>query len=191
MPEQRVSTDPVDPSTTSGGVSPAPPASVAIREPTLGDGALLWKIACDAGGLDVNTPYAYMMACRNFPGTCAIAEVQGQPAGFVMAHRIPTRPDALFIWQVAVLAQYRGLGIARRLIDVLADRDENAGVRVLEATVTPSNSASGALFAAFAKDRQAQLAIRPGFAAEDFPQGQTHEAEDLYVISPLNPIARL
>ena len=182
MPEQLSSTDSVDPSIISGGAVPVLPASVAIRQPAPDDGALLWHIARDAGGLDLNPPYAYMMMCRNFTDTCAIAEVAGQPAGFVLAHRIPARPDTVFIWQVAVLAQYRGLGIAKRM---LVDVVERAGTQVLEATVTPSNATSAAVFAAFAKDRNAKLTVRPGFTAEDFPQGQIHEAEDLYVISPL------
>jgi hypothetical protein len=34
----------------------------------------------------------------------------------------------------------------------------------------------------------AQLDIRPGFTTADFPDGHAHEAEDLYVITPLSNI---
>jgi len=148
----------------------------------------MWELARDAGGLDLNSPYAYMVAGRHFQSTCAIAEVYGKPAGFVMAHRIPSRPDVLFIWQVAVLPDFRGLGIAKRMFDNLLAREENAGVRTMEATVTSSNKASAALFAAFAKSRNAELDVRTGFTAADFPDGHGHEAEELYVIAPISDI---
>tara|TARA_R110000772_G_scaffold73216_1_gene159412 strand:- start:44402 stop:45010 length:609 start_codon:yes stop_codon:yes gene_type:complete len=161
---------------------------VGIRAPSIGEGALMWELARDAGGLDLNSPYAYMMAGRHFQSTCAIAEVYGKPAGFVMAYRIPSRPDVLFIWQVAVLPDFRGLSIAKRMFDNLLAREENTGVRTMEATVTRSNKASAALFAAFAKSRNAELDVRTGFTAADFPDGHGHEAEDLYVIAPIADI---
>ena len=202
MPDLIVSNDPIDPSTSGGNASPAPckvegiaaeaildTDGVGIRAPSHNEGALLWELARDAGGLDLNSPYAYMMACRHFPNTSTIAEVYGRPAGFVMAHRVPARMDVLFIWQVAVLPEFRGLGIATRMFDSILERDANAGVRTLEATVTPSNTASSSLFSAFAKSRDAHLDVRTCFGADDFPDGQGHEGEDLYVISPITSIA--
>lgn len=198
MPDQALSTEPIDPSTSSGGASLTPTKvaataiktvldanGVGVRAPSPDEGALLWEIARDAGGLDLNSPYAYMMACRHFRETCALAVVCGKPAGFVMAHHIPARPDVLFIWQVAVLPAFRGLKIAKRMFDDLLTRATNSGVRTMEATVTPSNEPSAALFKAFAKSRNAELEIRTGFAATEFPQGYAHEAEDLYVITPV------
>ena len=202
MPDDVFSTEPIDPSTSRGGASLAPikvaatatetmldANGVGIRAPSPDEGALLWEIARDAGGLDLNSPYAYMMMGRHFPETCALAEVYGKPAGFVVAHRIPARPDVLFIWQVAVLPEFRGLGIAKQMFDALLSRAVNSGVRIMEATVTPSNEASAALFTAFAKSRNAALKIRTGFTAAQFPQGHGHEAEDLYVIAPVSVIA--
>lgn len=202
MPGEIFSTEPIDPSTSRGVGSLAPTKvaatatktaldadGVGIRAPSPDEGALLWEIARDAGGLDLNSPYAYMMIGRHFQETCALALVHGKPAGFVMAHRIPTRPDVLFIWQVAVLPAFRGLGIAKRMFDDLLAREVNCGVRIMEATVTPSNESSAALFAAFAKSRNAELEIRTGFTAAEFPQGHGHEAEDLYVIAPVADIA--
>ncbi|MEQ9557501.1 MAG: diaminobutyrate acetyltransferase [Rhodospirillales bacterium] len=201
MPDQALTTEPSDPSTSNGGGSLAPYEAkvaatealldvdgVGIRAPSLGEGALMWELARDAGGLDLNSPYAYMVAGRHFQSTCAIAEVYGKPAGFVMAHRIPSRPDVLFIWQVAVVPDFRGLGIAKRMFDNLLAREANAGVRTMEATVTSSNKASAALFAAFAKSRNAELDVRTGFTAADFPDGHGHEAEALYVIAPISDI---
>lgn len=186
--------------TSGGGVRPVPVADTAteavldadglgVRAPSFDDGALMWEMTRAAGTLDLNSPYAYMLKCRDFPHTCAIAEVYGRPAGFVVGHRVPARPDVLFIWQIAVLPDFRGLGIAGRMLDDLLARDANAGVRTLEATVTPSNAASAALFGSFAKSRGAGLTVSPCFAAGDFPDGLGHEAEDLFTITPVAPVA--
>lgn len=207
IPQKRIRTMPEDIKTytaelrtETGGVQPVPvfdaateavldADGVGVRAPSCDDGARIWEMARDAGTLDLNSPYAYMLMCRDFPHTCAIAEVYGRPAGFVIAHRVPARPDVLFIWQIAVLPDFRGLGIAGRMLDDLLARDANAGVRTLEATVTPSNAASGALFRSFAKSRGAALAMSPCFAAGDFPGGLGHEAEELFTITPVAPVA--
>lgn len=164
-------------------------SGIGIRAPSHDEGALMWEIARAAETLDLNSPYAYMLQCRNFQSSCAIAELYGRPAGFVVAHRISDRPDVLFVWQIAVLADFRGFGIARRMLDDVLARAANAGVRTLEATVTPSNKASAALFASFSRSRGATLRVRSGFAAADFPPGLGHEAEDLYVIAPVAAVA--
>lgn len=161
---------------------------VAVRPVLEDEGALLWELARDCGGVDLNSPYAYMMMCRNFSATSAVAEVFGQPAGFVMAHRVPGRAHVLFVWQIAVLPEFRGLGIARRLLDGLVEQPDCLGVRALEATVTPSNKASAALFTRFAQARGAEVDIRAGFAKDDFPVDEQHEEERLFTIQPIHPI---
>ena len=163
-------------------------SGVGVRAPSHNEGALLWEIADEVENLDLNSPYAYMETCRNFQNTCAIAEVYGKPAGFVMAHRIPSRMDVLFIWQVAVLPETQGLGIAKRMFNAILDREDNSGVRTIEATVTPSNKASAHLFKSFAKARNSSLEVSPGFTEDDFPDGFAHEPEDLFVISPIASI---
>lgn len=161
---------------------------VAVRSALESEGALLWQLARDAKGVDLNSPYAYMMTCRNFAATTAVVEVFGTPAGFVTAHRLPQRPHVLFVWQIAVLPEFRGLGIAKRLLEGLVEQPACAGVRKLEATVTPSNRASKALFARFAKERGASLDIAEGFGKDDFPADKQCEAERLISIEPIHAI---
>jgi len=162
---------------------------VAVRAVMEDEGALLWELARDAGGVDLNSPYAYMMLGRNFNTTCAVVEVFGLPAGFIAAHRLPKHPDVLFVWQVAVLPEFRGMGIAKRLLEGLVELPGCIGVRKMEATVTPSNSASEALFTAFAKARGADISIHDGFTKSDFPEDEQHEEERLFTIHPIHPIA--
>jgi L-2,4-diaminobutyric acid acetyltransferase len=158
--------------------------SVTFRPPTVEDGATLWRLARDVGGLDLNTPYASLMMARDFAETCVLAEVDGKPAGFVTGYRPPARQDALFVWQVGVLADYRGLGLASRMIMSILGRDENRDIHFIEATVTPSNKPSDALFRGLAKKLETTVRVEPCFAPEHFPDG--HEGENAYRIGPFD-----
>lgn len=158
-----------------------------IDSPTKADGAALWRIARDSQKLDLNTPYAYLLWCRDFADTSVVAKVDGHAVGFVIAYRRPSAPDAALVWQVAVDASQRGRGLAGALLDELFTRLARQGVRYLETTVTPDNEASIRTFASFAKRWNAPMERTELFARADFPaDGEPHEQEDLYRIGPLS-----
>ncbi len=161
---------------------------VAVRDAIVDEGGMIWEMARDAGGIDLNSPYAYMIQWRNFHQTCVVAEIFGKPAGFVMAHRVPKRPHVLFVWQVAVLPEFRGTGIGQCMLDELVERPICSGVRVLEATVTPSNTASERLFSAFGKARGAEVEFGTGFARSDFPDDEPQEKERLLTVQPIHSV---
>lgn len=148
------------------------------------DGRALHRVASDAGGLDVNTVYAYVLWCRDFAGTSVLAEDGGVPCGFVTGYRRPSAPTTLFVWQVAVAPDHRGQGLAARMLDDLVAGQVREGATHLEATVTPSNAASTAMFAGVARRWDAPI-VDPapgGFPASVLADG--HEAEDLLRIGP-------
>ncbi|HUH01510.1 MAG TPA: diaminobutyrate acetyltransferase [Kofleriaceae bacterium] len=151
-----------------------------LRSPRAGDAPAVWQLIGDAGTLERNTAYAYVLLCTHFAETCVVAEQGDQLVGVVCAYRPPGRDDTLFVWQVGVHPSMRGRGLGRRLLDAAVTR---AGARFLEATVAPSNEASRRLFGGFARVRGATCEIRPGFAGELFAAG--HEDEDLFHIGPL------
>lgn len=154
---------------------------VTFRAPTLADGATFWRLAKESGTLDLNSEYAYVMWCGQFSGASVVAEVDGEPAGFVMGFRPPETPEALFVWQVAVSSEHRGLGIAGRMIDSIVRR---AGLTAVQATVTPSNDASMALFRGIAKRAGAECRETPYIESEHFPT-EGHEPEVLFHIAPI------
>ncbi len=158
---------------------------VTIRMPDDTDGGSLWRVARDSGKLDLNTPYCYLLLGKYFRRTCAVAELEGGAVGFVTGFRHPERQDTWFVWQIAVDASARGRGLARRLLEHVLRRPENADIRYVEATVSPSNVASRALFLGFARDAGVDCDIRSGFEAEQFPDG-AHEKEELYRIGPIS-----
>lgn len=119
---------------------------VAIDSPDLPEAAQLWQMAKECE-LDLNSPYHYALWCRDFAGTTAIARVGEEAAGFVTAYR-RQHNGALFIWQIGVLERFRQHGLALAMLEDLWQRD--ATTSVLEATVTPDNTASRRLFRSFA-----------------------------------------
>ncbi|MGP4019494.1 diaminobutyrate acetyltransferase [Saccharopolyspora sp. 5N708] len=153
-----------------------------IDTPVVADGPELYRITRDSAVLDVNSSYAYLLWCRDFAQTSAVARIDGAVVGFVTGYIRPDAPDTLVVWQIAVDASQRGGGVAGRLLGHLVDRVLPRGVRYLETTITADNAASINLFAALARKRAANLARSELFAAELFPNA--HLGEDLYRIGP-------
>ncbi|TNY38143.1 diaminobutyrate acetyltransferase [Thermomonospora catenispora] len=159
---------------------------IRLSRPELSDGRELWRIARDSRSLDLNSPYGYVLWCRDFADTSVVARDRKGPCGFVTGYLRPAAPDTLFVWQVAVDDRRRGQGLARRMLDELTARDP--GRRFLEATITPGNIASARLFESFARARGCELVRRELFPADLFPgpdDHPPHEPEVLYRIGPL------
>jgi L-2,4-diaminobutyric acid acetyltransferase len=154
---------------------------VSIEAPAPADGVACWHLAEAPGVLDVNSRYAYLLWFRDFAATSAVARINGAVAGFVTGYLRPEQPDTLMVWQVAVAGEARGRGLAAAMLDALCDRVP--GVEHVEATVTPGNTGSIALFTRFAERHSAPLARRELFGSDLLGDG--HEPEILYRIGPL------
>ena len=165
-----------------GGI--APKQDVRIEAPDLADGGELWRIARDSKTLDLNSPYAYLLWCRDFRDTSRIARVDGNAAGFVTGYIRPAVPDTIVVWQVAVDASHRGAGLAARLLDDLLSGAVERGARYLETTITADNQPSIRTFSALARRWQTDLHTSDLFPADVFPE-DGHEAEFLYRIGPV------
>ncbi|MFF7858367.1 diaminobutyrate acetyltransferase [Streptomyces sp. NPDC007904] len=163
-------------------------ADLHIDRPTVADGAVLWRIARDSKVLDLNSSYSYLLWCRDFAATSAVArDERGEPIGFVTGYLRPDNPRTLLVWQVAVDEAHRGRGLAAALLDGLVARiTAEHGVTAVETTITPGNTASERLFTAFAERHGAPLEREVLFGAGQFPDGP-HDPEVLYRIGPLTP----
>lgn len=157
--------------------------AVRLESPRIGDGHSMWRIARDSESLDVNSPYSYVLWCRDFSRTSAVARSDDGIRGFVNGYVRPDDPSTLFVWQIAVDRRCRARRLGRRLLDHLGDRMEGLGCRYLEATVTPGNAASARLFTSFAESREARLSREVLFDGPTLPSG--HEPEVLFRIGPL------
>lgn len=158
----------------------SPDLDIRFRAPTPEDGARMWSLIGEMGGLEQNTAYFYVLFCLDFTDTCIVAEADGRMAGFVLGYRPPARPDAMFVWQVGVAPWARRQRLAQRMIRALLDE---LGVTWLEATVTPDNEPSRKLFRSMAREYDTECQEIGFMTAEMFPK--SHEPEDLFRIGPL------
>lgn len=158
--------------------------NLTLRSPSVSDGAHIWELVAEAGTLERNTAYAYLLLASHFSGTSVVAEENGRLLGFVAAYRPPSRPEALFVWQVGVHPDARGMGLAGRMLDWLFESPGSHGARWLEATVTPDNQPSNRLFQSFARRHDVPFEQIDWFESEHFPGGD-HAPELLYRIGPV------
>jgi L-2,4-diaminobutyric acid acetyltransferase len=160
----------------------AAPDAATLRTPKVSDGVRLWEIARDSQVLDLNSSYAYLLWCQDYSETSVVAEVNGRVVGFVTGYLRPDLPDAVMVWQVAVDADQRGLGLAGKMLSQLMDRLQPRGITSLHTTISPDNAASVALFSALADRRGMSITKENFFSPADFPD--EHQPEDLYIVAP-------
>ncbi|CAM5326364.1 diaminobutyrate acetyltransferase [Streptomyces californicus] len=125
---------------------------LSIDAPRVEDGAAIWRIARDSKVLDLNSSYSYLLWCRDFAATSAVARGEnGEPIAFVTGYLRPDR-QTLVVWQVAVDQAHRGKGLAAALLDALTSRvAADQGLSSVETTITPDNTASERLFTSYAQ----------------------------------------
>ena len=152
--------------------------TISLRAPTTEDGADVWRVASSCG-LDPNSPYLYLLWCRDFADTSVIAAVDGATVGFVTGYRRPDEPATLFVWQVAVSDAWRRRGLAMAMLVHLCDLLA-PGLGFVEASVTPSNEASASLFRSLATSSGVELASWELFGGLVFPPESPHDAELLF-----------
>ncbi len=160
---------------------------VRFRSPQLADGQLIYRLIANSPPLDLNSLYAYLLLIHHHAATCVIAEVDDQIVGFISAYIPPQQTQTLFIWQVAVATECRGLGLAAQMLDFLRQQTASQQIDWLETTISPSNTASRRLFQAVARDLACDCQISPLFPVELF-SADVHEAEELFRIGPLPKI---
>lgn len=140
----------------------------------------MWHLARSVG-LDLNSPYAYVLWADHFAASSVVAVAEtDEIVGFVTGFRLPLDPSTLFVWQVGVVREARERGVGGCMLDELLRRSD---ARWLEATVTPSNASSAALFRGTAARHGAgveETLVYPGelFAGD-------HEPEFRFRIGPL------
>jgi L-2,4-diaminobutyric acid acetyltransferase len=157
--------------------------STRISRPEVSQGADIHRLVARCKPLDLNSRYAYLLLCEHFAETCVLAESGGQVVGFVSAYKPPERADTIFVWQVAVDAGMRGKGLAATMLEELLRRPQVMGCRYLETTVSPSNTASAALFQKLARSVRAPINETVLFPESVFGE-EAHECEMLIRIGP-------
>lgn len=158
--------------------------SITFTKPKTSDSIAMWELVKQST-LDNNSPYSYLMMCEFFSDTCVITKVNDEVIGFITAFIPPKKQNVIFIWQVGVSSTQRGKQIASKMIYELLSREASKHVRYIEATVTPSNIASQALFNGLARKLNTNVTTKVLFPKELFPQ-TSHEEEVNFRIGPIH-----
>ncbi len=157
-------------------------AELTLRQPEREDGAAIWQLIRDCAPLDENSMYCNLLQCDHFADTCIVAELDGAIVGWISGYIVPSEPDTLFIWQVAVSEKARGLGVGKRMLRALLDREVCGEVTRLKTTITKDNQASWALFSSFAEHVEGSLERAAYFKREDHFDGH-HDTEHMVTIT--------
>lgn len=131
--------------------------------------------------LDTNSAYCNLLQCLHFADSCVVAELDERVVGWLSAYRPPAAPDQIFVWQIAVHATARGLGLGAHMLAALLARPAVRGASTLTTTITEANTASWALFGALARRLGAPLSRRPLFDRQTHFAG-AHDTELLVSI---------
>jgi L-2,4-diaminobutyric acid acetyltransferase len=156
---------------------------VQLRPPVVEDGLAVWRLVQDCPPLDPNSTYCNLLQCGHFSGTSVIAESGDDVVGFISGYMQPDRPDTLFIWQVAVAKDARGLGLASRMLAEILARPLCQQIHFLETTITSENQGSWALFEGLARKMGAACQSSPWLDKDTHFEG-LHDSESLVRIGP-------
>ena len=169
-------------SATNRKIIETPKGTVRLRSPVKTDGTAVQALIARCAPLDQNSLYMNLVQCDHFAQTCVLAEHDGELLGWVSGHVPPGRDDTIFVWQVAVDARARGMGLGRRMLAALLDRPACDSVRRLETTITRDNDGSWALFRGFARRMGGDLTHKPHYEREAH-FGGAHATEHLVSIA--------
>lgn len=154
--------------------------SPRLRKPNATDGAAIWELVKTCKPLDENSMYCNLVQADHFRDTCVVAEMDGDIVGWVSGHMIPDQ-NALFVWQVAVGEKARGMGLGKKMLLDLIERDACDDAEHLKTTITQDNAASWALFRSFARHTGGDLTDAPHFTRDNHFEGR-HATEHMVSI---------
>lgn len=156
---------------------------ITLRKPNPEDGSLVYALVERCKPLDTNSMYCNLLQCSHFRDTSVLAEEDGDVVGFISGYRLPEQQNTLFVWQVAVGEQARGLGLASKMLLELTGRSPD--IQHLHTSITPGNDASWNTFKRLAKTLNAPLNEGVMFDKEQHFGGE-HDTEMLVHIGPFN-----
>lgn len=156
---------------------------IIYRPPSTEDGANIWRLIDSCETLDENSLYCNLLQCDHFADTCVAAERadNGALAGWVSGYLLPDTENTLFVWQVAVDKSVQGMGVGKKLLSALLERDACQDVSRLKTTITSDNEASWALFSSLARAHGGRLSHKPHFRKDAHFDGR-HATEHMVTI---------
>lgn len=156
-----------------------------FRTPRSVDGHAIHALISRCPPLDTNSLYCNLLQCSYFRDSSIAVEQNGAIVGFVSGFVTHTKPNVLFIWQVAVDYDYRGVGLAKKMITELLKRSSLKDINFIETTITPDNTSSWHLFKRISVTLAANLKSKTLFDQKTHFNDE-HASELLVRIGPIN-----
>lgn len=156
---------------------------LTIRKPSSLDGMALNQLVSECPPLDPNSAYCNLLQCHHFNETAAAAFEGEKMVGFISGYILPTAPNTLFVWQIAVHSSARGCGLAGRMLEAILEREALAGVSFIQTTISPGNEASQAVFRKLANKRDTHIRSEMLFGKDTHFNG-AHDDELLFTVGP-------
>ncbi len=153
-----------------------------LRQAVPEDAPSVHKMVEDNPPLDPNSLYCNLLQCSHFADTSVVVELEGGLVAFMTGYIKPHTSDVLFIWQMAVTPECRGIGLPGTMLNQLVQRHKP---RFIETTVTATNKASSSVFERFVKDHAVGMSKSLLFD-RDKHFGGRHDSEILYRIGPIS-----
>ncbi len=92
--------------------------------------------------LGVHTLYTYWVLLHCFGDLCFISEEEGRINGIITGVASAQEPDCAFLWQIGIAGSERGKGLSRKLIESFFEAAGQKGIRRIQLTIDPENTAS-------------------------------------------------
>jgi L-2,4-diaminobutyric acid acetyltransferase len=157
-----------------------------LKKPVPSDGKSMWELVKNSKSLDLNSLYHYILMAHHFGDSSIAAFNNNELAGFVTAYFPPVKKDTIFVWQVCVSEKFQGNGLGKKMLTTLAKSAHPfSKIKYLDATITPSNNASIALFTSTAKALDCNYTFDEIVYPETFFGKSGHEPEKLFHIGPI------
>ncbi len=131
--------------------------SGTVRETRPDDATAICQLAAELKPLIQHTPYTYWVLCNYAHRRAFVAEKDGQLVGFVTSVLSDADPPVLLVWQLGVVPEARGTGLADRLLDRVAQAGRRSGATAIEATIEEDNPASRRAFERLASRLNSEL----------------------------------
>ena len=158
---------------------------IFFRMPESTDGPAVYELIKNCDPLDINSRYCNLLQTYHFKDTCVAAECpNGNLWGFISGYIIPNSDNTLFIWQVAVSNEARGLGLGKEmLLHIL--RRKHLDIHYIHTTITEENGPSWGMFSSLARDLDTNMSTRLLFDSEKHFDGR-HEDEIMLQLGPFS-----
>ena len=142
------------------------------------DSPLMKKMAQKCGSLDVHTSYTYWVVSHFFSDLCFFLCKDDQEIGYIMS--IETE-STIFIWQIGILEDYRGMGLSELLIsevyNISKSKEKN-----LSFSIAKENIRSNKAFQSFCNKRNLTIKICGEIRLPDLYDVSFSERETLYEV---------